>query len=565
MRLFLYYASHSFINTMKKMFKSWLAILMICLIFGGLVGLVIGKALPKNKKKAATPTTTQVGTVTEDEDEDVPEAIKDVKEMSVSSKSLKKIFSSRNISKADVVDFIVSAVFFLILAANIASSKNSGKIFQPGDVPMLFASPLKPQSVMLFRLVGQLATQLMLSLFMVFQLPNLIYNAKLGVWGAVSLLIAYALICMFSTLVQVSFYTIMSNAKKNFKDITYWLIGFFGILAVAFFVFKSVTKQDTLTAAVHFLASKKTFWVPFWGWLRGMCYYGVEGNIKLSLLFVGLFVIGCVLLIVFIWKMKADFYEDAIAAAEEKAELFEKAKNAKGGIQVIRTKDRSDKLDRDGFHFGHGANVFFYKAIFNRFRFGILKIFSKTMIIFTLAAGVAAWFSKDSSKGSFLIPICILIVLTFYRTLGNPLSEDTSREFFVLVPDSPFMKLWYSLLGSITVNAIDLFIPIVLATVMTKTNPLVALVWYLFILTVSLFGTVVGTFINVSVPGESGQTIKLMAQMFFLYFGMMPSLALAIAGVLLHVEVITLSIGLVVNTGLSMLFCLLTPRFLENK
>ena len=42
------------------------------------------------------------------------------------------------ITKEQVVDLAISAVFLLILATNILNAQNSSKIFMPADVPMLF-------------------------------------------------------------------------------------------------------------------------------------------------------------------------------------------------------------------------------------------------------------------------------------------------------------------------------------------------------------------------------------------------------------------------------------------
>ena len=100
---------------------------------------------------------------------------------------------------------------------------------------------------------------------------------------------------------------------------------------------------------------------------------------------------------------------------------------------------------------------------------------------------------------------------------------------------------------------------------MLGTNPLIAAGWFLFILSVSLFGTTVGAFVDVSVPGEAGSTIKTFAQIMVLYFGLLPAAAFIVVGVALHVPVVMLVIGGLVNVGLGTLFTLMTPHFLINR
>jgi len=560
MRLFLYYASHSFINMVKKLLKTWVSIFLVIMILCGGLGYAIGSMLPSEKSDKKNIKVED--TVKDGEKDDIT-----IAEITVGGEeSLMDTLKKHDMDKYQFTDLIVSLAVFLILAMNVAASKNSGNIFQPGDVPMLFASPLRPQSVMLFRLMGQMATTLFMSVFMLFQLPNLMGSAGFSVWGSLALVLAYGLLSVLGTLFQVTFYTITSNMKNSKKSISTFVIIFLAILAGAFLLYRSMaSEKNLLVCAIRFFANKNTFLVPFWGWIRGFCYYSLTGDPGRALIFLALFLVGCALLIVFIWKMKADFYEDALQSAEKKAQLIDNAKRASRGGVMQRNKDRSDKLERDGFHFGNGASVFFFKPIYNRLRFGIFKIFSKTSIVFTLVAGVTAWFAREYEGGNpFFIPVIALTVLVFYRTLGNPLQEDTSREFFVLIPDSPFLKMWYSLFGGLVVNALDLALPMIVAEVLLLENPLIVLGWMLFILSVSFFGTAVGTFINVSLPQNAGANIKAMIQILFLYFGMAPSVICVLAGTFMHAQVLALVIGTVVNIGLSTLFCCFTPHFLEN-
>ena len=100
---------------------------------------------------------------------------------------------------------------------------------------------------------------------------------------------------------------------------------------------------------------------------------------------------------------------------------------------------------------------------------------------------------------------------------------------------------------------------------MLGTSPAVVIGWFVFILSVSLFGTTVGAFIDVSVPGEAGSTIKTFVQIMMLYFGLLPAAAFIVVGVVLHVPTLMLIIGSAVNIGLGALFTLMTPHFLVNR
>ena len=565
MRLFLYYVSHSLLNTLRKVMKTWVAFILIVIVFGGAVGLVTS-LFTKNDKSKTEPSGSSISIV---EDGEGPGEEIDLDD-AISGKAAKSKFGvfmkEHDLAKENIVDLAISAVFLLILATNILNAQNSSKIFLPADVPMLFSSPMKPQSVLMFRLLCTLGTSLLVSLFMLFQIPNLTVNAGLTVWGAVSCIIVYALILVFSTLVQVIFYTITSKFKTGTGNIKTFLAVVYGAIALGFAAFTAIGKLDVVDGLFSYFASPKTHWVPFWGWLRGISYYACIGDVAMSLVFLGLFIVACAVLVLIIWKLKADFYEDAMFAAEHKAEIMESMQRASKGGVATREKERKGTIDREGFHYGSGANVFLYKAVFNRFRFAKLKIFSTTMIIYTIIAGVAAWFSREYTGGDpFFIPAAILGAMAFYRTLGDPIREDTSKDFFVLIPESHHKKLLYSILGCLAVTSIDLVLPMAVAAVILKTSPLTVIVWFLFVLSISFFATVVGTLISLSLPKDQAQTLSMIVQMMFFYFGLTPSAAAVIVGILTGHVVIAVAIGAVINFIIGFLVSLILPAVLGRK
>ncbi|MBO4910364.1 MAG: hypothetical protein J5476_13910 [Lachnospiraceae bacterium] len=552
MRTFLYYAVHTIINTIKKLFKTWLVFFFAIFIIAILVGIGVGTAVSKISETIEEETATEEQI---EEDEDAPSG-------------LELFMQEHDLDKAGITDLIVTAAFFFLITLSLLGADKSGQLFKPADVTLLFPSPMKPQSVLMFRLMLNLGLNLFLAVYMLFQLPNLIHNAGFSVWGSFSIIIAYGLVMAFSTLAQVTIYTVFSkgegNKKKNIGTI---LLSFYVILGIALIIYQKVTNTDIATAAVRFFGKKNTFWIPFYGWLRGMVYFAVTGENTKSLIYMALFIIACIVLIFVIWKTDADFYEDAMYSAERMSRLVEESKNsAKGGI-ITREKKRSDKLERDGFHYGFGANVFFYKALMNRFRFSFLKIFSKTMVIGLAAAFFSAYLVKDNNIGldRFIVPGSVLLMITFYRTLGNPLQEDLSREFFILVPSSELKKILYSLLGCFAVNAIDLVLPLATSAIMLKTSPLTVLCWFIFIMSVSVFGTSVGAFINISIPLESAQSIKAMVQIMFIYFGIIPAAVFVVIGIVLKQMLLFVTLGAIANCALGFLFILMSPRFLTNR
>lgn len=543
MRLFAYYAIHSFINTIKKMLKTWLAIFIVALVFGGVIGGVVGLAASSEEEEV----------VTEEEIEGTTE------------ESELNFFESRGIDRDTFVDFCVSLGFLGLVALNVLNAKNCGKMFKPGDIIMLFASPLKPQSVMMFRLMGTIGISILASLYMLFQLPNLILNAHLPVWGAVSLIIAFGTTIMVGTFFQVTFYTLSSRKGRNVKDFTKAIGIFYGAIALGYVAYTVVNGGDYFTCAVNYFAGKNTFWVPFWGWTRGFCYFAITGEIVKSIIYLAVLIVASIVLVAVIWRIDCDFYEDAITAAEKQAQQLASVQEAaKGGVQV-RAKERKGNVERGGFAYGFGANVFFYKALYNRIRFSKLKIFSTTSLVYIGVIALACYLLRDLQEvDPFFIIACIVGVMVFYRTLGNPLEEDVTKSFFIMAPEKASAKLFYSLMAGLTITAMDIFVPVVGAAIFFKADVLYVLAWTLFVLSIDFFGTCVGTFINVSVPGEAGQTMKVVVQVMFLYFGLIFSAIAIVVGLLLDMLVPFVIIGAVFNVLIGYIFFVLIAHFLER-
>ena len=555
MRLFVYYAFHTIVNTLKKLLKTWVAFFIVITLIASLLGLLIGRLVPLIEKSFQSEETNIEQTVDE---EDIEEHIS----------KLSEFLTERNLTKYDMVDMVVVVAFLFFVTMVISTVNRGGELFKPADVPLLFASPMKPQSVLMFRLLNSLGMNIIVGFYMVFQIPNLVNNLHISVWSAFIILFAYILTMLFSTLVQIAFYTLSRNSKKGTINIGSFLIGFYAVLLVAFIGYTTITKQEIGLAAFKFFGNKHTFWIPFLGWIRGMVYYSMMGDVVRTVIYTSLFVVACILTIVLIWNVKADFYEDAMFATERVAAKLENTKKAQKGGTVTRNKDRSAKIERDGFHFGSGASVFFYKTVYNRLRFAKFKLLSTTFIISLLIAIGGSWLSskiKNPLVDPLLIPVAAIALFAFYRTMGNPLDEDTSREFFILIPDAPLKKIWASLLGAVTVCAIDISIPMIVAAVITKSNPLTVIGWFIFILSISLFGTTVGAFVSISIPGDHAQYVKMMVQIIFVYFGAMPSMGFVIAGLILKNMLIMLLIGAVFNLLAGTFFTLITPHFLTNK
>ncbi len=546
MRLFGYYALHSFVNQIKKLFKTWVLIfLVVCFLIGGLVG--VGLAM---LDESAPPEDDPGYSEELPPEEDLPPENPLTPEQT-----------------GDLIELVSGGIILAIFVVMAFSAdKNGSKIFLPADVNLLFPSPMKPQSVLLFRLMTQLGLVLVSSMYLGFQLPNLVMNLGLSIWAGVGLMAAWLLALAIGKLLQILLYTVASTNMGLKKHLRKGIYIFLAVVAGGFYLYSQVSGLDYFAASAAFFNHPITRFIPLWGWLKAFCVGVLTGDILATVLGAAATVLGGAALVLIIWRIPADFYEDAMAKSQETAELLEVATAEKSTGFVKRKKDRSEKLRRDGLNRGWGASILFHRVMYNRFRFAHFGIFTKTSETYLLAGLGVSLLCKFVIGCDGVIPVVmVLAFLAFYRTLGNPLMEDTSKDFFRLIPESTGKKLFYSILGGTVTCFMDILPALVVTTVFFGANPLTVLAWSLFILSIDFYGTNVAAFIDLSVPVSAGKTIKQVVQIMFIYFGLLPAAAVMVVGFVFEQVALAAVGGAVLNCALGGLFLALTPLFLDPK
>ena len=540
MRLFAYYALHALKNQIRKLFKTWIAVfILVCFVMGAVIG--IGAAVIADMADGDEPDAGQV------EEVETPEE------------------TAETDFKADpkVVELIVGGVLLLLLVIDvIVADKSASAIFLRADVDLLFASPMRPQSVLMFRLLTQLGLSLAAGIYFVFQIPN-IARSGIGTWGIIGVLVAWMFLMLYGKLIQVLLYTAGSTRPWLKSKLVPALIAILALIAAGYFFYYKTSGLDPWDAALGYFNAPAAYAVPVWGWLKGFYALCAAGSVWTVAAFLGL-VAGIALFVWLIWSIKADFYEDAMAKAEELAERRAKAE-AGGKAFGARKKDRSEKLRREGFDRGSGANVYFFKTLYNRTRFAPFGFLTKTTVWYLAVGTLVALALRFVFETRVFAPVALAMgLIAFYRSLGDPLQNDIIMDSFIMIPESPWAKVFWSLAGGSVCCFLDLLPGLVVAVLILGANPLYALAWALFIVSVDYYSSNVGVFIDLSVPVSAGKTLKQLVQILFIYFGLLPQIAIfAIGGVMGHFAFAAV-LSAVINVGIGSIFFGVSPAFLER-
>lgn len=551
MRLFGYYALHSVVNQLRKLFKTWvLVLILVCALVGGLIG--FGAATLQEAASGGEESTEVIDDVYEEAEEEV------IAEITINE--------AIGVSGIEFFELIASGIILGIFVFEVFSAdKNGAKIFLPADVNLLFASPMKPQSVLMFRIATQMGMAIIGSLYLLFQIPNLMLNLGVSLFAALSVIAAWCLTLITAKLLQLLTY-VTSYRYPFVKEHLHKVIYVCGALLIGgFWLYTQTSDAGLLASASALVNASWTRWIPFWGWIKGFAVFALQGRTAMAFAMLGLLIAGSALMIWFIWHLDVDFYEDAMTKSQEVAEILEAANSEKGGSFIIkRKKDHSEKIERDGFHFGEGANVYFYKTLYNRFRFGHLKYFTKTSETYIVCGLLFAAFLRFIVETDSVLPLALAFgVMVFFRTFGNPLNSDTRLDHFRLIPEKTWKKLLWSLAGGSVNCLLDLLPAMIVSSFMMGVNPLHTLAYLPLIISVDFYATNVGTFLDLSIPDAIGKTIKQTILILFIYFGLLPDIVVMAIGLAFDHPTAASIICMIVNLYLGILFLGLSAVFVE--
>ncbi len=467
-------------------------------------------------------------------------------------------------------------VWIFIVLGIVGGSKNGVNIFDMQDVNFLFPAPIKPQSVLLFKMICQIGTSLMGSLYILYQIPNLI-NMGMNIWGALLLVIGFIVLTMVNKFIGVFSYIFLSR-RENLKK----FVGKYGFCFMALPI--------AIPAVLHFglglgiyeslntvFGSVGAYCIPFVGWLMAYTVYAVSGEYLLCGLFMLLTLVGTGLLISVTWRMDCDFYEDAFANAIVLEDAKEQIKYAAaGGMSYgvkhegragkVWEKRRNKKLSFEGYE---GASVFFAKTILNRKRmYRLGGLWSSTAsVYFWICTGAGLFMrfivKEISPLALTLVPMFICLVCMFFRSFFNPLQQDLSHNFIYMIPESPFALIGWGMGGQVLDGALDL-IPATVVISVISLHPGYGLSCGLLLLSMHVFFGMTALLVNLIISSYLPKILSNILQGIVRMLPFFPVVLAFILGLFAGNVYIAFLGVILVNVCVSLLVYIPCPFFLHS-
>lgn len=556
MRLWGYYAFHTFINSIRKMFRSTFIIVMAAILgIGFLAGLAAGVLVDVAEGEYSS----------EEDDETLREGYGDPEygyfdengtflfyvdlceaglggydengafvyfedafdqNLGYYDADGEFIFYYEEMTEEEIAQMLLvaeAAAFILVLCLigfGIYSGRKKGSdIFQMADVNFLFTAPMKPQSVLMFRLTFQMAAVVTGSIYFLYQIPNLVLNGDVPLKTCLIIYVALLIAFVFQKLFSVGTYTITATHPKMRKWVIPLLLGV-GLLVVlgavsAYFL----CGTDIWSALEGSYAAKWTRLIPIVGWIKGMVIHAIYGNMLMVFIYLLLNLAGMAGLVCVIWHMKADFYEDAMAGAQARADLLVAAKES-GKTVVISTDEKKKEKRKVSQVQAHplgtaqGAAAFFAKERIVRHRMAKFGLITNTMLWYlVICAGMAVLNVKVLDVTEFTITGLILMAVLFFRNYGNPIAQETSMNWLFLVPENPYKKVFFAMMAGSYATAVDMLPGMLAAMCIMQAHPVDMLLWYATLITMDFMLSAVGMMLEALFPVNDLDVVKAMIQM----------------------------------------------------
>lgn len=504
MRLWGYYALHTFINTIKKIFKSKVMIVILCsFLIGGVVGGSVGFISSLVEDQAQTESSVSK----DDKTNDPAQMEEDF--MTVHADAIRE-----SIPAATMILLLV-----VVLWGIYGGSKKGSDFFLMADANILFAAPLKAQTVLMFRLSFQMLALLFFTFYLIFQVPSMKLILGLDNFAIVAIFLAWGMLLFMSKLMSVFTYTLTATYKHLKKYVVPFVFAV-GILVVAATgaVYISTGNDYMATLRLTYGADWSNY-IPVFGWYKAMVMNAINGHVFASLGYMALNLVFLIALVWGIWHIKADFYEDALAGAQKRDDM---TKAALEGRNINKDKKQSAKRTQKLEHKvrksyelkGWGASVFLHKSILNRRRFSKFGFVTNTLLLYLAIGGLGAAFMAYKTDLREISVIGLIMALTlFFRNFGNPIEIESSHNWLFLVPEDPYKKVLYAILAGSVDCVLDLLPGIVVATVILRGNPLMALLWLATLVSMDFMFSCFGLLLQAILPSSAMDVVKSMLQM----------------------------------------------------
>ena len=421
--------------------------------------------------------------------------------------------------------FSICLVLFgvsFVLTAFSGISKGAS-LFSMSDVNFLFPSPAKSIPILIYGLVQQMGTSLLLGFFILFQYSTINNFYGVNFKFILSVFLLYAVVSFCGQLTAMVIYILTSSSDKK-RAVAKWIFVSVAVLYVGAIFIKALSsgQNDMVPALVETTSELPAMLFPVVGWGR-MILSGIfspEQNIIYIILGITLMIAYVALMVILVKVKQVDYYEDVLKATEASFSAITAKKEGK----LTEAVPQNVKVGKIGIGKGHGSDVFYHKHRVESRRAKSLIFDIPTMVYMAVICVFSFIF-----KSMGILPVLILSIYMqlFSVALGRWVKE-LILPYVYLIPEKPMKKLFNCLKESfekITVEAIILF---AIVGIITKLEPAEIIGCIILRISCGILFTAVNLFCERFFGGISLKAISLILYFLFAMIFAIPAIITAI-------------------------------------
>lgn len=328
---------------------------------------------------------------------------------------------------------MVLALYFAIFLMSSYSGLNSGAtFFSMADVNLLFSAPIPQKKILLYGLLKQMGTSLMVGVFLLYQYAWLHQTYLLSVPGLLMIMLGYALTMFCAQMTAMAIYSLTSGNPRRQRAVK-CVIVLLVVLTAAWVLLPALQGGELLPSVVAAANAPLMNYLPVAGWLRGLAMLPSGGSamdawigLLLTAAYIGVFIL-------MIMKARADFYEDVLKATEVSFSAITAKKEGRIGEAV----PQNVKVGKTGLRKGQGAGVFFYKHLLEDRRSKLLFLDTMTLVMAAVSIFFAFFMKEIGLIGLFFFA-------TYMQVFGSMMgrwARELLLPYVYLIPEPPFRKL----------------------------------------------------------------------------------------------------------------------------
>ena len=371
--------------------------------------------------------------------------------------------SGRLIEQANGASILQVGWFSLILLIGTAvlySGTNRGSaVFSGADVHFLFTAPYRPQTILIYGLAGMMKSMALLAVFLPFQFPNLV-QLGLGLPQLFSLIGLFVWILICFNLLSMVLYLLAQNKPRIRLLIRILVLAVPAAFVIAM-LFSLIQTRSLMQVFDQFANSPFVRLFPFFGWNMSVASGIIAGFDNIAVLSVLLLLATPFATFRLVYRLPADFYEDAILKVEQQKQQQEKMKgkrNRQASSLQKRFKGKS------GLRHGYGPNSIFFRAVreMRRRQPFVLSLAATILLLATTGVWIGLSLERETEPFRIYAVFLLPLIQLFVRAGETFAADELKRPLIYMLPYPATQKLFW-----MTVTESFLNLPLILPSLIT--------------------------------------------------------------------------------------------------